>query len=109
MNEWMMQTAVPMNTGAWIGLAVGLVIALFGWVFTSYMLRKNRLPDERWNGILARAKAFSWNLLNPAIILGWVLVILFEGIGLSFVIMTALFVISQAAFAFSRIYLETKN
>lgn len=109
MNNLMMQMAVPMNAGAWIGLAAGLVVGLLGWGFGRYMQRKTRALDERSEAIIARAKAFSWNLLNPVIILGWILVILFEGIGLSFVVMTALFVISQAAFAFSRIYLDGKN
>jgi len=109
LNELMTQMAVPMNLGGMIGLFGGLLLGLLGWGFGRYMQRKNRGLDERAETITARAKAFSWNLLIPAIMLSWVLVTLFEGIGLSFFVMMALFVISQIAYVAAAVYQNGRN
>ncbi|MCQ4087134.1 hypothetical protein [Saccharibacillus sp. JS10] len=109
MNEMMMQMAVPMNLGGLIGLFGGLILGLLGWAFGRHMQRKNRGVDERADIITTRAKSFGWNILIPAILLAWILILLFEGIGLSFFVMMALFVISQIAYICSVIYHNGRN
>ncbi len=109
MNEMMTQMAVPMNLGGLIGLLAGLVLGLAGWGFGKYMQRKNRGLDERTAAITDRAKAFAWNLLVPSILVCWVVVILFDGIGLAFFVMTALFAVSQIAYVAGAVYQNGRN
>ncbi|QDH22802.1 hypothetical protein [Saccharibacillus brassicae] len=109
MNETLMQMAVPMNLGGLIGLFGGLLLALLGWAFGRHMQRKNRGLDERTDIITTRAKSFSWNVLIPALLICWVIITLFDGIGLPFFVIMALFVISQIAYVSSIVYHNGRN
>ncbi|MDO3410754.1 hypothetical protein QWJ34_13360 [Saccharibacillus sp. CPCC 101409] len=102
MNETLMQ--ILGNTGAMIGLFGGIILGLLGWGFGRYMQRKNRGRDERAIEIETRAKSFVWNVMLPAIWVGWALIFLFDGVDLPFFVMMALFVISQIAYVSSTVY-----
>lgn len=81
------------------GLLGGAAIAFIAHFFQRRIGKKKNLFDERYKKINNQAKARSWDVTLVVLIIGWGLVIIFEGISYSFFIMTGIYVLHCLSYA----------
>lgn len=78
-------------------------------IVTNRMGKKKHMFDERQKYISTTAKAMSWNITTVVILIAWAVVIIFEGISLSFFIMTGIYVVHCITLIFTSTYVANRN
>ncbi|AZB42391.1 DUF2178 domain-containing protein [Bacillus sp. FJAT-42376] len=86
------------------GLIAGVIFAGTAIVFGKRFSKKKRGLDERYHYLMSNAKAISWNITFAVILIAWALVILFEGISLSFFILSGVYVLHCLSLIVSAAY-----
>jgi hypothetical protein len=87
------------------GLAIAGVVIYFNW----RKGKKERRFDERYTRIHQHARSFSWIVTYFAIIIAWFIVILVEGVSLSFFIVTGLWVAHMISYVIGAAIASRKN
>ncbi|MEK4076278.1 hypothetical protein MHI01_20690 [Paenibacillus sp. FSL M7-0656] len=91
------------------GIVAGLLFAILIIFFTRLIAKKHNGLDERYFYCITRAKAFSWNATTISLALAWILVVMLDGISLSFFIITAVFVIHCLSSIAANLYYSARN
>lgn len=89
-NIWTFLSGLP------LGLAIWAIVYYFVWKKG----KKERLFDERYRNIHRHARAISWKVMTGAILIAWVIVMIVEGPGLAFFVLTALWVTHMMSWLF---------
>lgn len=86
-----------------LSFLIGLPLAI---VMTSAILlifwrigKKKRWFDERYNRIHEKARSYSWVATTVAILIVWMVVTVMEGPGLSFFLLTGLWVVHMVSYS----------
>ncbi|WOV86576.1 hypothetical protein QWT69_11735 [Sporosarcina oncorhynchi] len=89
-NIWTFLSGLP------LGLAIWAIVYYFVWKKG----KQERLFDERYRNIHRHARAISWKVMTGAILIAWVIVMIVEGPGLAFFVLTALWVTHMMSWLF---------
>src|SRR4051794_30717634 len=81
------------------GLPLGLLIASIVLFISWKKGKKERLFDERYTTIQQHARSISWGVTTAAILIAWTIVIIVEGPGLAFFIMSGIWVTHMLSYA----------
>ncbi|MFC7321305.1 DUF2178 domain-containing protein [Halobacillus campisalis] len=92
-----------------LGLIGGGLGVLLTFLITKKLGKKKHIYDERQEFVSAKAKAAGWNTTLVLILIAWGLIILFDGISVSFFIMTGLYVAHCLTLMGTSIYFSTRN
>lgn len=80
------------------GLIFGVLVSSVVMYINYRIGKKQRRFDERYEQIHNKARSISWGVTCIAIILGWGAVIIVEGPGFAFFIMTGIYVIAMFSY-----------
>lgn len=97
------------NIWGFLGLPMGIAIAAVILFFSWRKGRKERRFDERYTSVHQQAKSISWGVTTVAILVGWMIVIIMEGPGLSFFLMSGIWVVHMGAYGIGTVIAERKN
>lgn len=86
-----------------------LVITVFMVWIMRRMGKKHRWYDERYRIVLDKARSFSWIVTTVAMFIVWIIIVTFEGPGLSFFLMTGLWLINAVSFGIGAAITDKKN
>jgi uncharacterized membrane protein len=92
-----------------VGLPLAIVIAT---VLTFYGWRKGkkqRLYDERYTRIHQHARSISWIVTTISILILWGIIIILEGPGLTFFLISGMWVVHISSYAIGAIIATRKN
>ncbi|QTD42843.1 hypothetical protein [Sporosarcina sp. Te-1] len=81
-------------SGLPLGLAIAGIILYFSW----RKGKKERRYDERYTNVHRQAKSISWGTTSVAILVAWAIVIIVEGPGLAFFILSGLWAIHMISY-----------
>ena len=96
---------VAFFSGLPLGIIFTLLILLILWRYG----KKRRWFDERSKRVHEHAMSISWIATTGGILLIWSIIILYEGPGLAFWLMTALWVIHIGSFGIGTAFANRKN
>ncbi|MBS2968410.1 DUF2178 domain-containing protein [Metabacillus sp. KIGAM252] len=99
-----MTEAIFNNWIGLFGLIAGVILAGTAMFLGRRSSKKKRGLDERYHYLMSNAKAVSWNITFVVILIAWALVILFEGISVSFFILTGIYVLHCLSLILSAAY-----
>ena len=97
------------NFGVITVLLLGVLMLIVVHIVTYRIGKKKHMFDERQKYISTNAKAMSWNITTVVILIACALVIIFEGISLSFFIMTGIYVVHSMTLIFTSTYVANRN
>lgn len=97
------------NILGFLGLPLGIIIAAVALFFSWRKGKKERRFDERYTRIHQHAKSISWGVTTVAILVVWMIVIIVEGPGLSFFLMSGIWVVHMFSYAIGTAVASTKN
>lgn len=93
-----------------IWMMAGLYVFLLGlFYFQRRLGKKKYLFDERYRQETNQAKARAWDVSLVIMLLAWPVVIIFDGIGFSFFLLTGIFVLHNTSLMVTSFYLGMKN
>ncbi|WP_298473855.1 hypothetical protein [Psychrobacillus sp. FSL K6-4046] len=97
----------------WFTFLIGLptAIAIMGITFFVFRRigKKKRLFDERYNQVHSTARSYSWKVTTAAILVAWMIIIIVEGPGLAFFIMTGLWVVHIVSYGVGAAVADKNN
>jgi hypothetical protein len=96
---------VEFFTGLPLGIAFTLIILLIIWRYG----KKHRWFDERSKGIYEKAMSIGWLSTTVGLLIVWSIIILIEGPGLAFWLMTSLWVLHMLSFGIASMIADKKN
>ncbi|MFZ7942478.1 DUF2178 domain-containing protein [Neobacillus sp. 19] len=91
------------------GLLLGVVITIIVHIVVNRVGAKKHMFDERQKFISTNARAMSWNVTTIVILAAWAVVIIIEGISLSFFIMTGIYVLHCSSLFLTSAYFANRN
>lgn len=77
-----------------LGIAISAVVLYFSW----RKGKKERRFDERYTTVHQQAKSISWGATTITIFVVWMIVIVVEGPGLTFFLLTGLWVVHMLSY-----------
>ncbi|WP_427137412.1 hypothetical protein [Psychrobacillus psychrodurans] len=92
-----------------IGLPLGIIITGIVFMINRKIGKKKRWFDERYNRIHGRARSYSWVATTIAILVVWMIVIVKEGPGLTFFLLTGLWVVHMVSYSIGAIIANQEN
>lgn len=92
-----------------IGLPLAIIIWMIIFTINRRIGKKKRWFDERYRRINEKARSLSWISTTVAIILAWMIIIVMEGPGLSFFIMTGIWLIHMISYLIGAIIANQGN
>ncbi|MER2262475.1 MAG: DUF3796 domain-containing protein [Psychrobacillus sp.] len=92
-----------------IGLPTGIAVAGIMYFISRKVGKKKRLFDERYNQVHTTARSNSWKVTTAAILVAWMIIIIVEGPGLSFFIMTGLWIIHIVSYGVGAAVADKNN
>ena len=98
-NYFLLFTVIP--------LAILIIIITF-WI-NHRVGKKRRLFDERYLVIKEKARSFSWIVTTITILIVWAVIIIVEGPGLSFFLMSGIWGAHMLSYAIGGAIASTKN
>ncbi|MCM3359650.1 MAG: DUF3796 domain-containing protein [Psychrobacillus sp.] len=97
----------------WFTFLIGIPTAIVIMGITFFVFRrigkKKRLFDERYNQVHSTARSFSWKVTTAAILVAWMIIIIVEGPGLAFFVMTGLWVIHIVSYGVGAAVADKNN
>ena len=81
-----------------IGLPLAIVIIGIVFMINRKIGKKKRWFDERYKRIHEKARSYSWVATTIAILVVWMIVIVIEGPGLTFFLLTGLWVVHMLSY-----------
>ena len=91
------------------GLPLGLLIASIILFISWKKGKKRRLFDERYRRIHQHARSISWGVTTAVILIAWTIVIIVEGPGLAFFVLTGIWVAHMSSYAIGAAIASRKN
>lgn len=111
MNNDMGESDVENILNNLVGLS-GLILGVISYLIINYFVRekqkKKRVFDERYQYIHHRAKAKVWDINWIALIIIWGFVILYDGIGFAFFLMTGIYILHCLLYLFTAAYFSSQ-
>ncbi|MFD1019462.1 DUF2178 domain-containing protein [Thalassobacillus hwangdonensis] len=104
MSESVLNTLIGLS-----GLGIACVVLLITYFINRKVGKKNRRFDERYYQITRHAKSIGWDVTLVVLLIAWGLVIIVDGIGFSFFLLTGIYVIHCLSLLFSGIYATKKH
>ncbi|MFJ7935490.1 hypothetical protein [Sporosarcina sp. NPDC096371] len=92
-----------------VGLPLGLLIASIILFMNWKKGKKERRFDERYTTVHQHARSISWGVTTAAILIAWTIVIIVEGPGLAFFILTGLWVTHMVSYGIGAVFANSKN
>lgn len=92
-----------------LGLPLAIVVATIVLFISWRRGKKKRIFDERYTQIHRHARTISWFVTTFAILIVWAIVIIFEGPGLSFFLLTGLWVTHMLSYLIGAIIANRNN
>jgi hypothetical protein len=92
-----------------IGLPFALVIASIGMLINRRIGKRKHLFDERYTRIHKHARSISWGVTTAAILIAWSIIIIVEGPGLAFFILSGIWVTHMLSYAIGAAIASCKN
>ncbi|MEK4520981.1 DUF3796 domain-containing protein [Psychrobacillus sp. FSL W7-1493] len=92
-----------------IGLPTGIAISAITYFISRKIGKKKRLFDERYIQVHTTARSYSWKVTTAAILIAWMIIIIVEGPGLAFFIMTGLWVIHIVSYGVGAAVADKNN
>lgn len=92
-----------------LGLPLGLVIAGIVLYLSYKKGRKERRFDERYTTIHQYARSISWIVTTFTILIVWAIVIIFEGPGLAFFLMSGMWTVHMVSYGIAGAIANKKN
>lgn len=92
-----------------MGLPLGITIALIISFFVWRKGKKERRFDERYENIQRHAKSIGWGATTIAILIGWAIVIIVEGAGPAFFILMGIYVVHMLSYIVGGVVANAKN
>lgn len=90
-------------------IPAALVITVFTFWIMRRMGKKRRWYDERHRVVLDKARSFSWIVTTVAMFIVWIIIVTFEGPGLSFFLMTGLWMTNAVSYGIGAAIAGSKN
>lgn len=87
-----------------LGLVIAGLILIIVFFVNRSIGRKKRLFDERYRLKTNQAKAKSWDAMLVIYLMAWLVVIIFDGISFSFILITALYVLHNVTLLITTLY-----
>ena len=81
-----------------IGLPLAIVIMSIVFIIKRKIGKKKRWFDERYNRIHEKARSYSWLATTVTILVVWMIIIVVEGPGLSFFLLTGLWLVHMLSY-----------
>ena len=78
-------------------------------LFSLQIGKKKRWFDERYNRIHDKPRSYSWVATTVAILIVWMIVIVMEGPGLTFFLLTGLWVVHMVSYSIGAIIASQDN
>ncbi|WP_346014212.1 hypothetical protein [Sporosarcina sp. E16_8] len=99
-----------LNYGEFLtGLPLAVVIMLISLLIVWRFGKKRRWFDERSKRVYGQAMSISWLATTGGILIVWSIIILYEGPGLAFWLMTSLWVLHIGSFGIGTTIANRKN
>ncbi|WP_391203754.1 hypothetical protein [Psychrobacillus sp. L4] len=92
-----------------IGLPLAIIIMIIVFSINRRIGKKKRWFDERYTKINEKARSISWRYTTFAILIAWMIIIVMEGPGLSFFIMTGIWLIHMISYSIGAIIANQDN
>ncbi|WP_339228858.1 DUF3796 domain-containing protein [Oceanobacillus sp. FSL K6-2867] len=97
------------NPSGILGLIAAVFVLIIVFFVNRHIGRKKHLFDERYQQTNNRAKARAWDTMIVIYLVAWFIVILFDGIGFSFFLLTALYVLHNVTAIITNFYFSAKG
>ena len=95
-------------SGIW-GLIAAVIVSIIIFFINRRIGRKKHLFDERYQQTNNRSKARSWDAMIVVYLIAWFVVIIFDGIGFSFFLLTALYALHNVTAIITNFFFSTKH
>jgi len=92
-----------------IGLPLAILIIGIVFIINRKIGKKKRWFDERYNRIHDKARSYSWVATTIGILIVWMIIIVKEGPGLTFFLLTGLWVVHMASYSIGAIIASQDN
>lgn len=92
-----------------IGLPTGIAISGIIYLISRKIGQKKRLFDERYIRVHTTARSNSWVVTTASLLVAWMIIIIVEGPGLAFFVMTGLWVIHILSYGIAAAVADKKN
>lgn len=92
-----------------IGLPLAIVIIAIVFLIMRRIGKQKRWFDERYIRIHEKARSLSWTVTTITILIVWLIIIIMEGPGLAFFLMTAIWVIHMLSYAIGSLIANRSN
>lgn len=90
------------------GFLLGFITLLIVFYFYKKNGKKKRLFDERYHQVQRKARSTAWIISTYSIVVAWMVAIIVEGPGLSFFLITFIYVAHMMAYLIGGIRAEQK-
>jgi hypothetical protein len=94
--------------GGLSGLIIGAILALIICVMMKRIGKRKRLYDERQNFVSLQGKAASWNVTLVVLLIAWAVAIIYDGISLSFFLITGVYILHNLSSIITTAYYNKK-
>lgn len=92
-----------------LGLPLAILILAIVFLIMRSIGKKRRWFDERYNKIHEKARSLSWTVTTITILVVWMIIIVMEGPGLAFFLMTAIWVIHMLSYGIGSFIASKSN
>lgn len=92
-----------------IGLPLAIVLMSIVFLIMWKIGKKKRWFDERYKRVHEKARSYSWLATTVAILIVWMIVILMEGPGLTFFLLTGIWVVHMVSYGIGAIIANQDN
>ncbi|QFG00124.1 hypothetical protein PB01_15530 [Psychrobacillus glaciei] len=92
-----------------LGLPLGIITMMIVFFIMRKFGKKKRWFDERYTKMNEKARSISWIFTTFAILIAWMIITVIEGPGLSFFIMTGIWLIHMVSYSIGAIVSNQGN
>lgn len=91
------------------GLPLGLLVASIILYISWRKGKKEKRYDERYQSIHHSAKSLSWGVTTGAILIAWMIILIYEGPSLAFFILTGVWCLHMMSYLIGTLIANRKN
>lgn len=92
-----------------MGLPLGLLITGIVWYFNWKRGKKERRFDERYKRIQDQARSISLIVTAIAIVIAWIVIMIFEGASLSFFLIMGIWIVMNISYLIGAAFSSSRN
>lgn len=97
----------------WFTFLIGLPTAIVSSMIILFIFyrigKKRRWFDERYNQVHTIARSYSWIVTTAGLLVAWMIIIIMEGPGLAFFIITGLWVVHMGSYGIAAAIADKNN